>query len=133
MYWKDIKHLTNCAFKDQTGVSRTIFQAMIVALQDEELKRLAKKHYINRGRRSSLSLENQLLLTLYYWRDYLTLYHLGYIYGLSESQTCRIVKKIDKNLKFSRRFFLPSKSNGFADFKDIAIIPDEGLGSMQAA
>lgn len=47
-----------------------------------------------RGLKSKLSLENQLLLTLLYRRDYPTFIKLGLQFGLSESYTHKIYHKI---------------------------------------
>ena len=37
------------------------------------------------GRPSKLSLENQLLMTLEYWREYRTYFHIGQSWGVKES------------------------------------------------
>jgi hypothetical protein len=47
-----------------------------------------------RGRKSSLCVEDMLLLTLYYLRHYITLAQLGKDYGISESYACKIYHRM---------------------------------------
>jgi hypothetical protein len=61
------------------------------------------------GRPPKLSHADQLLLTLMYWREYRTEFHLGLAYGISESTVCRTIKKIENTLMQSERFHLPNK------------------------
>ena len=61
------------------------------------------------GRPSKLIIENQILLTLQYLREYRTYYHIGKDWKISESNTCRIVFKIENILIKSRKFSLPGK------------------------
>ena len=48
-----------------------------------------------------LSLENQLCLTLSYWREYRTFFHLGLTYGVHESNAYRIVNRVESRLAAS--------------------------------
>jgi len=60
------------------------------------------------GRESELSLEDQLLLTLQYLREYPTLYRLGIDWGVHETTAGRVVKRVEEALvKYG--FRLPSK------------------------
>ena len=61
------------------------------------------------GRRPKLSNADQLLLTLMYWREYRTQFHIGETYGLSESAVCRTIKNIETMLLRSGQFTLPGK------------------------
>ncbi|QLQ32223.1 MAG: transposase family protein [Candidatus Thiothrix singaporensis] len=45
-----------------------------------------------------MSLADQLLLTLGYWREYRTLFHLGVAYGVHESTAQRIVTRTEQRL-----------------------------------
>jgi hypothetical protein len=56
-----------------------------------------------------LSRADQLLLTLMYWREYRTEFHLGLAYGISESTVCRTIKKIENTLIKSEQLHLPNK------------------------
>lgn len=61
------------------------------------------------GRPSGLSLEDQILLALTYWREYRTLYHIGVDFGIHESSASRIVRKVEDALIDSGRFEIPKK------------------------
>ncbi len=61
------------------------------------------------GRRPKLKIEDQILLTLQYLREYRTYYHIGKDWKISESSACRIVLKIENILIQSRKFSLPGK------------------------
>lgn len=48
-------------------------------------------------------------MTLEYWREYRTYFHLGKSWGITESTTCRIIQKVERMLSLSRTFSLPRK------------------------
>lgn len=61
------------------------------------------------GRPPKLSVPDQVLLTLEYWREYRTQFHLAISWGLSESAVCRIIQQVEDILKDSPEFRLPGK------------------------
>lgn len=102
MNYEDVKHLKNGDFKRLCGVSKETFAAMCDAVRDH-------KQQAPRGRKSHLSIENQVLLTLSFWREYRTLFHLGKDWRLHESNVSRLVRRIEDILIKSGRFALPGK------------------------
>ena len=94
MFYADLKSKPNAIFKRLTGVQPTTFLEMCQAL---------KTHVSVRGRKPKLCLEDRLLLTLMYWREYRTYVHIAQTYGLSESAVCRTVHAIP--FMPSRRLF----------------------------
>ena len=54
-------------------------------------------------------MEDQLLMTLEYWREYRTYFHIGQSWGVNESTAYRIIRKIEDTLVKSRAFTLPGK------------------------
>jgi hypothetical protein len=56
-----------------------------------------------------LSIEEQVLVTLEYWREYRTYFHIGTSGQISESTICRIVNKTEKMLLQSGNFRLKGK------------------------
>jgi hypothetical protein len=48
-------------------------------------------------------------MTLEYWREYRTYFHLGQSWGVDESTAYRIIRKIEDTLTKSRAFTLPGK------------------------
>jgi len=75
----------------------------------------AEKSKKKPGRPSKLSLPDQLLLTLSYWREYRTQFHLAASYGIVETTATRIIKRVEDTLIASGRFSWPKRSPGEAD------------------
>lgn len=61
------------------------------------------------GRPSNLIVEDQILVTLQYWREYRTYYHISKDWKIAESTVYRLVRKIENILIKSRKFSLPGK------------------------
>ena len=61
------------------------------------------------GRPPKLTLADQVLLCLMYWREYRTLAAIGFSYGVSETTAWRIVRRVEDALLASGRFTLPGK------------------------
>jgi hypothetical protein len=68
MRYESLQNLKDEAFKRSTGVSRAMFEKMLSVV---------KKDLRDFGRRPKLSREDQLLMTLMYWREYRTEFHIG--------------------------------------------------------
>ena len=75
MKYIDSNKLSDTQFKRYTGISWSTFYLMVEQLQ---------KHVSAKGRPPKLSLEDQVLLCLSYWREYRTLFHVATSYGVSE-------------------------------------------------
>lgn len=93
------------AFKRLTGVKKLTFKIMLRMLEVQ----YAIDHEFG-GKPSKLTLENKLLMTLEYWREYRTYFHIGNSYGCSESQAFRSIKWVENTLIKSGKFALPGKS-----------------------
>ena len=113
MRYENIKNQTAKNFKRLTGVPRPIFNQMVTVLK-QEMSHL--------GRRPKLSREDQLLMTLMYWREYRTQFHIGQTYDLSESAICRTIPKIENTLIQSGRFTLPGKKKLQEDETSIEVV-----------
>lgn len=99
MRYEIAQHLSEEDFKRSTGVKRSTFDMM---------RQVVEQELGNFGRPPKLSRADQLLLTLMYWREYRTEFHIGLAYGISESTVCRTIKKVENTLIKSERFHLPS-------------------------
>src|SRR5512134_676852 len=95
MRYETIKTLKDSDFKRLTGVSRGIFEKMLVILE---------RDLPNFGRPPKLSRADQLLMTLMYWREYRTEFHIGVAYGVSEATVCRTIQKVEDALMKSGEF-----------------------------
>lgn len=61
------------------------------------------------GRPAALSVAEQLLLTLEFWREYRTFAHLGDDWGVHEATVHRTVERVEETLMASQQFQLPRK------------------------
>lgn len=105
MMYEQAKHLKPAEFKRFWGVKRETFEKMveIVTLHEGQKKKT--------GRPGKVSLEDQVLMTLEYWREYRTYFHIGQSWGVTESTACRIIRKIENIVSQSRVFSLPGKKH----------------------
>lgn len=82
------------SFLREFGVSLDIF-IMLLKKIDNHIKKQHEEYPLKkRGRKSSICLEDMLLLTLYYLRHYMTLAQLGKDFGISESYACKIYHRM---------------------------------------
>jgi len=72
-------------FTRLVGVNYGAFQIILEKLNLQIARFKAEKPIRRRGRKSSLSIEDQLLLTLIYLRQYHTFLQLGEMFSISES------------------------------------------------
>lgn len=103
MTYADLKDLKPTDFKRFCGVKPHTFAAMVEALRERERQKKKK------GRQAELSLEDQLLLSLQYLREYRTYFHLSLSWGVSEATVCRTVHRVEKALINANCFHLPGK------------------------
>ena len=94
------KRLEKTDFKRLTGVKPATFTKMLLILE-KELR--------NFGRPPKLSRADQLLMTLMYWREYRTQFHIAGTYGVSEATVCRTINKVENALMASGEFRFPGK------------------------
>ena len=103
MTYKQLKFLKPSDFKRKSGVQIETFEQMVEVLRPD-LDRTGK-----RGGQAKLSVEDQLLLVLEYWREYRTQFHIATSWGVSESAVCRLIQKVETLLMASGKFRLPGK------------------------
>jgi len=100
MRYETVQKLKDEEFKRSTGVQRGTFEKML------EVVEAGLRDF---GRPAKLSRADQLLLTLMYWREYRTEFHIGLTYGVSEATVCRTIQKVEDALIQSKQFHLPGK------------------------
>lgn len=103
MRYLELEHLRAKEFKRLCGVSRQTFGEMVEELRPH-LERQGK-----RGGQNKLSVEDQLLVALEYWREYRTQFHIGTSWGLHETTVGRIIGKVEDILVQCGKFRLPSQ------------------------
>lgn len=102
--YQKLTALSNEQFKRLTGVKRGTFAIMV---EDLSVADAAKK--ARGGRASKLSVEDRLLMSLEYLREYRTYFHIAQNYNLSESNAYKICRWVEDTLIKDKRFALPGK------------------------
>jgi hypothetical protein len=99
-----VKGLDEEKFRRLTGVKRTTFDKMVGILEQTIRSRETTK-----GRKKKLSIENMLLMTLEYIREYRTYFHISQSYSVSESNAYKTVKWVEDTLIKHPDFALPGR------------------------
>ena len=115
---EQVRALNAADFRRLLGVKPETFEAMLTALLSREA---AKK---KQGRPPDLSLEEQLLLTLQFWREYRTQYHLAMEWQVAENTVRRTIERVENTLIKSGAFALPArpKSGGSEQEWSVVIV-----------
>ena len=104
MKFETVKGLDEEKFRRLTGVKRTTFDKMVSILEQSIQSRKT-----NQGRKKKLSIENMLLMTLEYIREYRTYFHVSQSYSVSESNAYKTVKWVEDTLIKHPDFALPGR------------------------
>ena len=104
MKFEAVKNLGEEKFRRLTGIKRSMFDKMVGILEES-----IKSRKVNSGRKKKLSLENSLLMTLEYMREYRTYFHVSQSYGISESSTYKTVRWVEDTLIKHTEFALPGR------------------------
>jgi Helix-turn-helix of DDE superfamily endonuclease len=106
MTWQDISHLHGKKFRRATGLHRSVFEEMLNCICNYKS---AQRKHPTRGGVSKLSIENQLLMTVLYWREYRSQENMGLDFHISQSKVSRTITEIEDILIKSGSFSLPGK------------------------
>lgn len=104
MKYPQIQGLEDEKFRRLTGVKRSTFEKMISILKDADLKKKAQG-----GRKNKLCIEDRLLMSLEYIREYRTYFHTSQSYGVSESSAYKTIKWVEDTLIKHPNFSLPGR------------------------
>lgn len=96
MKYETAKNLSQSDFKKTYGVEPAIFEVMVKVAKVERI--LQKKT----GRNDKLIIEDQVLMTLSYWREYRTYFHLAQNWEINESTAYRIIRRTEDTLMLFR-------------------------------
>ena len=104
MKFNTIKKESSNYFRRLTGIKKSTFDSMV------KLLRLAEETVKSQGGKpNKLSVEDRLLMSLEYLREYRTYFHISRSYGISESTCYRNICWVENTLIKSRKFSLPGK------------------------
>jgi hypothetical protein len=104
MSYERVKDLPPAQFKRYCGVRPETFRKMVELVSGH----LSRKRRVS-GRPTKLSVEDQVLMTLEYWREYRTFFHLAKSWGIHESSVWRTVRRVEDVLTRSKAFKLPGR------------------------
>ena len=104
MKYEKVSSLSDEEFKRLTGVKKSTFQKMVEIVREAHRIKKSKG-----GRKNKLCIEDMILMTLEYYREYRTYFHISVDYGISESNTWQTIKWIENVLIKSGVFNLPGK------------------------
>jgi hypothetical protein len=119
MNYEASQTLSHRQFKRRFGVQRATFKRMEKGLSAN----LPPAR--TRGRRpGKLSIKDQILIALEYWREYRTYFHIATDWAVSESTICRIVHRVETDLMASGLFRIPGKkqlAKGFGHYERVVM------------
>jgi hypothetical protein len=118
MKYDQIKELLEEQFRRLTGVKKATFKKILGILREADEKKKAKG-----GRKSKLSVEDQLLMAMEYIREYRTYFHIATNYGISE-----FVRLLATGKSMTSGFFKESKVRWT---KDCCGITDSGYTGIK--
>ena len=108
MKYEKIKEYRDEKFRRITGLKRKTYEKCVEILRakyrEEQIKNVRKS-----GRKSKLSIEDKLLATLEYLREYQTYAHIAASYGVHESQIVRYARWVETTLIKEGTFRLPGE------------------------
>jgi len=92
--FENVKQKKPQDFLRDVGISLEIFLSLVEKIDDFIKEQKEKNPMTNRGLKPNISIEDKLLLTIYYLRHYMTFEKLGEQFCISESYANKIFHKI---------------------------------------
>ena len=115
---KKLCKLPDATFRRRTGVKKKTFTLMLKVIEKAEKEKPKKKS----GRPKKLSIEDRLLMTLEYLREYRTYFHIAQSYDVAESVCYENIKDIENILIKSKEFSLPKRKDLVMSDNEIEIV-----------
>jgi Helix-turn-helix of DDE superfamily endonuclease len=122
MTYEQVKDLKPSQFKRLCGVQPETFEQMVRVVHEARTEQ-------GIGRPSKLSLPDQVLMTLEYWREYRTYFHIAQSWGVNvsgrrsrESTAYRIIRRVEEELTDSKVFSLPGKKSLLASNTALEVV-----------
>ena len=91
-------------FRRLTGVKKQTFEEMVKLLNGAREQKKARG-----GRHHKLGVEETLLMSLEYLREYRTYFHISKSYGVSEGYAYKLIRWVEDTLIKSKLFSLPGR------------------------
>ena len=113
MRFIEVSEYSEQQFLRLTGVKRAVFELMTEVVSQRQR---------SFGRPRKLSVADQVLLALCYWREYRSQFHVATSFGVSEATACRTIKSVEAALLADKRFHLPGKKALHSGSLDLTVI-----------
>ena len=117
--YEKTKKLKEEDFKQIIGIKRETYEEML-----NELRRAYAEKHKRRGRHSKLSFEDQLFLSLKYWRQYVTQKELAFEFEVGEATAHDVIVWVEDALVKSGKFSLLGKKALLEDAEIEIILVD---------
>ena len=117
MKFEKAKDLDNEKFRRLTGVKRSTFDQMISILLESHKAKKARG-----GRSNKLRIEDMLLMSLEYLREYRTYFHISQSYNVSESTAYKTIRWVEDTLIKHPLFALPGRKELVKSDREYEII-----------
>lgn len=104
MKHEKIQGLPEAVFRRLTGVKRSTSALMVEQIRGVDAQKKARG-----GRANKLSIEDRVLMTLEYLREYRTYLHINQSYGISESVCYKTIRGIEDTLVRCKECALPGR------------------------
>jgi|CXWL01.1.fsa_nt_gi hypothetical protein len=108
MKWLSISALQGKKFRRYTGIHRRVFDEMVECVRSSKAH---KRKHPSKGASSPLSIEDQVLLTVMYWREYRSQEHLAVDFGVDQSTVSRTIRGSENILIKSGQFSIPGRKS----------------------
>jgi hypothetical protein len=106
MLWDSANKLSDSEFKRKIGYYREVILKMVEVVGEFKIQARSSD---KRGNHSNFSTFDEVLIMLWYYREYVTYFSIAKELGVHESTIARIVTKTENILIKSRVFSLPGK------------------------
>ena len=117
MKFEKAKDLDNEKFRRLTGVKRSTFDQMVSILLESHKTKKARG-----GRSNKLRIEDMLLMSLEYLREYRTYFHISQSYNVSESTAYKTIRWVEDTLIKHPLFALPGRKELVKSDREYEII-----------
>ena len=117
MRFEKAKKLDKEKFRRLTGVKRSTFDQMISILLESHKTKKARG-----GRSNKLRIEDMLLMSLEYLREYRTYFHISQGYNVSESTAYKTIRWVEDTLIKHPLFALPGRKELLKSDREYEII-----------
>lgn len=117
MRFEKAKKLDKEKFRRLTGVKRSTFDQMISILLESHKTKKARG-----GRTNKLRIEDMLLMSLEYLREYRTYFHISQSYNVSESTAYKTIRWVEDTLIKHPLFALPGRKELVKSDREYEII-----------